>query len=299
MVGPVSGLVQVPQAYTTAIETALGFAAQNIVVEQERSARDAIRILRERNGGRATFLPLDTLQPRQIREGDLEDNEGFVGIASHLVRTQDRYRVVAEFLLGNILVAQDLSCASRISARYRRPLPGSDPGRAGNQSRRFLYWGGSRVSSGGFFTRSNQISQLESEARQLRDRYEQGKPRQEAVGGGNPCPAIPTGRGKGPAEQAGRDQTEARVRAGGLESALKEQENQLASLEKERQGARERREALEQLSQRSGSRMEEALEQEKNAAANLALLSSGRRPIRPRPGRQTRPCSSCGWNWSP
>lgn len=124
--GAVAELIGVPAHLETAIETALGGAMQNIVMENEATSRAAIAYLKQRQSGRATFLPLDVIRPRQLGEGDrsvARETEGFVGVASELVKTEPRYANIVGSLLGNVLIAQKLEQANRIAAqlqyRYR------------------------------------------------------------------------------------------------------------------------------------------------------------------------------------
>lgn len=118
--GSLAGLITVDQHYELAIETALGAASQNIVVATEAAARAAIAMLKARQSGRATFMPLDVLRSRQI--GDQEHRQaasvdGFVGMGSELVKTESAYQTAVEHLLGNVLIAQTLPAANDIARR--------------------------------------------------------------------------------------------------------------------------------------------------------------------------------------
>lgn len=124
--GAVAELVKVPAEVEIAIETALGGALQNIVVENEASGREAIAFLKRRQAGRATFLPLDVIRGRSIPEHEkksLAELNGFVGIAVNLVRFDDKYENIMSSMLGNVIIAEKLEEANRIAAkcqyRYR------------------------------------------------------------------------------------------------------------------------------------------------------------------------------------
>jgi len=120
--GAVAELVRVPAQLETAIETALGGALQNIVMEDEKSSRAAIAYLKQRQSGRATFLPLDVIRPRHLGDGDrrvLEQADGFIGVASELVGTDKRYESIVGNLLGNVLIAESLEHANRIASRLQ------------------------------------------------------------------------------------------------------------------------------------------------------------------------------------
>lgn len=80
--GPVGNLIHADKECSVAIEIALGGALQHIVVDTKNDGKNAIGLLKQRDGGRATFLPLDTIRGRSLRESGLENEYGFVGVAS-------------------------------------------------------------------------------------------------------------------------------------------------------------------------------------------------------------------------
>ena len=116
--GPVSRVISVPSEYAVSIETALGAAMQNIVVETDEDAKQAIRFLKSTDGGRATFLPINTIKPRELKENGLDDCYGFVGIASELCSCDKKYANILSSLLGRIVIADDLNSAASIAKRY-------------------------------------------------------------------------------------------------------------------------------------------------------------------------------------
>ncbi len=124
--GAIIELIDVPKEYITAIETVLGGQAQHIVVQNETAARAAISWLKKTNQGRATFLPLSTIQERFIPENirsKAEMHHGFVGIAANLIKTDVSYLRAVKHLIGHVLVAETLKDATEIAAlsgrRYR------------------------------------------------------------------------------------------------------------------------------------------------------------------------------------
>ena len=122
--GAVAELITVENNYIKAVETALGGAMQHIVTTSEADARKAIGYLRARNAGRATFLPLDVMKSRKIQRSALssvERHPEFIGTADELVSVEDRYRLIKENLLGNVLIASTLAGATEIakSLNYR------------------------------------------------------------------------------------------------------------------------------------------------------------------------------------
>ena len=116
--GPVSRVIKTPPEYAVAIETALGAAMQNIVTSTEEDAKKAIALLKKRDGGRATFLPLSTVKGRDLDESGLESNDGFIGIASRLCECEKKYEGVLRSLLGRICITDDLDHAVKIAGKY-------------------------------------------------------------------------------------------------------------------------------------------------------------------------------------
>lgn len=120
--GPVSRVISVPQKYGVAIETALGAAMQNIVTETESDAKSAIAYLKSSDGGRATFLPLNTIKARELRESGLEANYGFIGVASDLCSCDNKFKNILSSLLGKIVIADNLNSAVEIAKNIRTVL---------------------------------------------------------------------------------------------------------------------------------------------------------------------------------
>ena len=174
ILGAVAELIEVPQDYTLAIETALGGAAQHIVVEEESDARAGITFLKQQRGGRATFLPMTTIKPRQLSEAvrrQAETIDGFIGVASELVQFSDRVRGIVENLLGPILIAQDLQSANQLARalqfRYRVVSLEGDVMNAGGSMT-----GGAnkRGNQGNLFGQGAELQQLKAHAEQLNER---------------------------------------------------------------------------------------------------------------------------------
>ena len=108
--GPLSQLISVPQQYETAIDMALGNAQQDVVTDDEETAKEMIEYLRENRLGRATFLPITAVHPRTLtpKEREVLDMPGCLGVASELIRCDEAYRGIVENLLGRTVVADDL-----------------------------------------------------------------------------------------------------------------------------------------------------------------------------------------------
>lgn len=113
--GTVAGVIKTDREYSVAVETALGAAIQNIITETEKDAKNCISLLKSRNLGRATFLPLDTVRPKVLDARNFASMPGFRGLASQIITCDDRYRGVIESLLGRTAVAETLDDATRIA----------------------------------------------------------------------------------------------------------------------------------------------------------------------------------------
>lgn len=117
--GVVADLIDVPKGYETAIETALGAALQNIVCEDDESAKRAIRSLKENKAGRMTFLPLSSIRVGKSRTPDAPSEKGFVGFGPECVTFDDKYSEVIEYLLGRVVIVDTMDNAVRISKKLR------------------------------------------------------------------------------------------------------------------------------------------------------------------------------------
>ena len=115
--GTVAQLMEVPEKYALAVETALGGGLQNIVVADENTAKSCIRSLQREKAGRATFLPLTSVKGTLLSQPGLEKEPGVIGIASELVGTDPAYQGVIRFLLGRIVIVSDLDTASELARK--------------------------------------------------------------------------------------------------------------------------------------------------------------------------------------
>ena len=164
--GPVSRLIRTDNEYTVAVEIALGAAMQQIVVERESDGKAAISYLKRTGGGRATFLPLSSIQGRALQENGLESCRGFVGIASELVKCEDKYRGIVENLLARTVIVSDLDAAIAMSQKYRSrfkivTLDGQVMNAGGSMT------GGSVNKDAGILSRANELEKLTGEEKTL------------------------------------------------------------------------------------------------------------------------------------
>lgn len=167
--GTVSSLINVEKQYSIAIETALGNAIQNIVVDSDADAKRAVNYLKSNNLGRATFLPIDTIKVRDFGENGADGLFGFVGIASDLVKTDKKYVSIIKHLLAGTFVCEDIDSAVNIAKKFgHRVKVVSLDGQVINPGGSIT--GGSLVKQAGILSRSSDIKRLNDEISNLIDK---------------------------------------------------------------------------------------------------------------------------------
>ncbi|MGN0452698.1 MAG: chromosome segregation protein SMC [Ruminococcus sp.] len=164
--GPVSRIITVPSDYAVAIETALGYAMQNIVTATEEDAKRAITYLKNKRAGRATFLPITNIKGKYLSEKGLDDCYGFVGIASDLCSCDAQYNEILLSLLGRIAIFEDINSAAAAAKKYGYKfkvvtLDGQVVNAGGSLT------GGSFQKNSGLLSRSAEISKIMQEAEEL------------------------------------------------------------------------------------------------------------------------------------
>jgi len=157
--GPVANLVGTEERYALAIETALGGASQNIIVDTPEDGKHAINFLKRGNVGRATFLPLSSIRGNRLNERGLEGRAGFVGLALDLVRFDGKLESVYKNLLGRTVIVETLDHAISIAKAYDNKfklvtLDGQVLSAGGSMT------GGSSAKTAGFLSRANEIEKL-------------------------------------------------------------------------------------------------------------------------------------------
>ncbi|MGI2279750.1 chromosome segregation protein SMC [Staphylococcus cohnii] len=120
--GAVAEVIHVPSNLTKAIETALGASLQHIIVDSEKDGRQAIQYLKQNGLGRATFLPLNVIQPRNVASDILniaDSSTGFVNVASNTIQVENDYKHVIQNLLGNTIIVDNLKNANELARKIR------------------------------------------------------------------------------------------------------------------------------------------------------------------------------------
>ncbi len=172
IIGVVADIIKVDKEYETAIETALGGSIQNIVTEDEETAKTMIGFLKKNRFGRATFLPLTSItRPQEFKMLNVLTENGVIGLADSLVRTDAKYRNVAKTMLGRIVVIDNVDNAVRIAKKYNYSV------RMVTLEGELLVPGGA-ISGGAFKNNSNllgrrrEIEELEQKMRAAKERLD-------------------------------------------------------------------------------------------------------------------------------
>ena len=119
IIGVVADIINVDKKYETAIETALGGNIQNIVTDDEETAKKMIAFLKQEKAGRATFLPLTSIKnPQEFKTPEVLKEEGVLGLADFIVQTDKKYRDVATAMLGRIVVVDHIDHAVKIAKKF-------------------------------------------------------------------------------------------------------------------------------------------------------------------------------------
>ena len=123
IIGVVADIIKVKKEYETAIEIALGGSIQNIVTDDENTAKGLIEFLKKNRFGRATFLPLSTVGTRSIKKNmEVLEEEGVLGFANNLITADKKFDGLVEYLLGRIVVIDHIDHAIAVSRKYKNSL---------------------------------------------------------------------------------------------------------------------------------------------------------------------------------
>ncbi len=181
ILGVVSDLIQVEKKYEIAIETALGGNIQNIVTEDEKTAKKMITFLKENRLGRATFLPLTSVRAKNNAKNEEAQKEtGVIGLANQLVKCDARYDEVAAYLLGRVLVVDVIDNAIALAKKYHYSLhivtlEGEYLSPGGSMT------GGAFKNTSNLMARNREIEELESQIAELHREWESLKARKEDI----------------------------------------------------------------------------------------------------------------------
>ncbi|MBM6938723.1 chromosome segregation protein SMC [Pseudoflavonifractor phocaeensis] len=236
--GPVAGLLQVPDLYTVAIETALGGAMQHLVVEREEDGKSAILWLKRREGGRATFLPMDAIRPADFRDRGVEGEPGFVGMGDALITFDPAYSRIFSNLLGRTVIADQMDSAIVMARKYGHrfrivTLDGQVLNPGGSMT------GGSSSRSAGILSRANELAHLRTQAEEVERRL---------------------GQAVREAEQTAREANAARYELETAREKQRERESEISTLEERRGNLSRRRAELEEGQRQRRGELEKLVE---------------------------------------
>lgn len=271
--GPLSKLINVDDEYSVAVEVALGAAMQNIVVETESDAKRAIYFLKNNKLGRATFLPVSSIKPRALEEKGLDDNLGFVAIASELVSCKNEFKSIIENLLGRVVIVEDMDCAIGIAKRYSNrfklvTVDGQVINPGGSMT------GGSQSKSAGILSRGNRIDELNRQAQEIEKNTDKLKSEYKtALEEANFAAAELQG-----AEADLQQAKEALIRAQGEHKLIEEKYNsvitQINSLDYEKNNSSSRIAEYEKISKTAEKEIQAVEDEIKSAEKKLERTSS-------------------------
>lgn len=174
--GPLSKLISVEERYSLAIETALGASLQNIVVDNEGTAKAAMRHLKEKNAGRATFYPVSSMKPRTspVTAREADKYRGFLALADEVPEYDERFAPIVKNLLGATMLFDNIDNATSFAKAvgYKVRVVTLD-GQVINAGGSFT--GGSAKRESGILTRTSETGRLESEIAELKVKQEEKK----------------------------------------------------------------------------------------------------------------------------
>ncbi len=239
--GPVAKLLKVSDKYTVAIETALGGHMQDIVVERDEDGKAAINYLKRRDGGRATFMPLNTVRPGSLKEeAQIKKEAGFVGIADQIITFDKKYAPVFSNLLGRVVVMEELdsamACARKFGHSFRIvTLDGQVLNAGGSMT------GGSASRSAGILSRANELERLKGQIAAMNEKVAEAQRAMEEAQRESAAAAYEMETAQGQLRQWEDDLLKAQALCDHCDSVVadleRQQENQQTELEQLKQRA--------------------------------------------------------------
>ena len=223
ILGVIADIIKVEKQYETAIETALGGTIQNIVTDKENTAKELINYLKVNKLGRATFLPLNAIHSRNTLENDNCINEnGVVGVASNLVRVSFEYEGLAKYLLGRILVVDNIENALVIARKYKYSLrivtlEGEQLNPGGSMT------GGAFKNSSNLLGRRREIEELKTEVSSISKTITETKASISEL-------RSEVGKNRDNLDQLNKQQRETHIKKNTLDVTLKQADNKLKEI---------------------------------------------------------------------
>lgn len=273
--GPISKLISVDKKYSVAIETALGNAIQNIVVDSENDAKRAINYLKTNNAGRATFLPISSITAREFKENGFDDIYGFVGVASNLVAVDKKYETIIKYLLAGTVVTEDIDSATTLAKKYNyRVKVVSLDGQVINSGGSFT--GGSLVKQAGMLSRAADIKRIEADIEKLVQKEQQTLKELDAATIAAAEVNADIVAVKADLTNATEDKIRALAELKRLDDLLNNVNTNIASLIEERDGSDEKIKLLNEKSNSAAKQIAELDAQKTTIQAEIDRMTGGR-----------------------
>lgn len=233
IIGVVADIIQADRKYEVAIETALGGSIQNIVTDNEETAKQMIAFLKAGRLGRATFLPLTSIvNPKEFQNREILSEPGVIGTADSLVKTDEKYRSIARSLLGRILVVDQVDNAARLARKYGYTL------RIVTLEGELLVPGGA-ISGGAFKNSSNllgrrrEIEDLEQKVKKLQENIDSINQDIDGIKSRRTRLRVDLETVKGEIQRKSIEQNTARLNISQARERMEEEEESIVSLRRE------------------------------------------------------------------
>ena len=273
--GPLSKLIVVDKKYSVAIETALGNAIQNIVVDTEADAKRAINFLKTNNAGRATFMPVTSTTSREFKENGFDDIYGFVGIASDLVDSDSKYETIIKNLLAGTVVTEDIDSATTLAKKYNyRVKVVSLDGQVINPGG--TYTGGSLVKQAGMLSRAADIKRIEEEIEKLCEKEKTTLKLLDEAGSAVAEVNADIVAVKADLTNANEDKIRALAELKRIDDLLNNVNSTINSLINERDGSEEKIKLLKDKSNSAAQEIAELEAQKASLQAEIDVMTGGR-----------------------
>lgn len=273
--GPVTTILKVPKEYAVALETALGAAMQNIVVETENDAKAAIQYLKQKEIGRATFLPRSTIRGNLLDVSEVKQMPGFVGLASNLCDCDERFSGIRDSLLGRVAVAEDLDSAVSIAkkARYRFRIVSLD-GQVVNAGGSLT--GGAKARNSGLLSRASEIERVGKNASVLQEKAEQAAALYKEKAEELSLTEAELDTARSELASFGEERIKILSQCERAKHDIESREGEIQTLQTERKTTAERLEELRMVEAQALGRIAELEEQAAKADETVKNLSSSR-----------------------
>ena len=292
--GTVADVISIDKKYAGAVETALGNAMQNIITETDDIAKRCVYMLKENRAGRATFYPINTIKGSVLSQPGLDSEDGYEGIASELIGCDERYRNIIRSLLGRTAIAEDLNAANRIAKKYGYKfrvvsLDGQIVNAGGS-----LTGGSAETKNSGIISRKQEIESLTAETEKLSEKIKTSQAEYQALaaevnkmqieieGFNDRAAALKQERVRLTAEISGvkdliaqeeEQQDSAELIINKSKKLIKEQEELIASSQKETAELEDKISTNREKLERAGAKLEQAEEQRKKTAEKISELN--------------------------